>query len=359
MFRIAAPSASLFALSATTMLAFAGLTGCDSPSNPGSGGSTSSSTSTAGSGSTSSSSSTSSSGSGVLDSGLYALADTATGVAFVKVDPTTGASTVVSAIPSLTPTDIEFADSAVDPVTHRYGALVSLQHATPDLAVIDGGTFSKVTAADVFGLRPKSGTGKFFTLQVFGQTPGLGLLDATSGGFTKIGDMAPANFLDAAASNGSDRYYLIAGADGASPGQWLFTWNTTNGQRTQVDLPQDRKYIAAEVDTALDRLFVLTFDAGTTPLIHLVDMSPTTGAMTEVLTLPLTPASTAPESTIALDDVTYDSKTHRFMVVAKGSFDPGPIPDQLFVIDTQSGQVVSSPMLAGNGGSIHGLEVVP
>ncbi len=352
------PTVSVFALCSTALVAGAALLGCDAPGSPGTGGGSSSAGATSSTGATSTS--TASTGSGALDAGLYGLADTGNGVAFVKVDPATGASSVVTAIPSLTAIDLRSADSAVDPTTRRYGALVSSQHATPDLALLDGGTFSKVTSASaVFGLQPKAGTGDFFALEVFGPSPGLGVLSASTGELTKIGPPPTANFLDAIASNGTDRYHLIAGADGASPGQWLFTWDTTNGQRTQIDLPQDRKYIAAEVDTALDRLFVLTFDTGAAPHIHLVDLNQTTGAMTEVLTLPLTPSSTAPEDDIALDDVAYDSATHRFFVVAKGAPSPSAIPDQLFVLDTTSGQVVSSPMLAGSGGALHGLEFIP
>jgi hypothetical protein len=374
MHRHAVASPSLpFALIGATLLTSTVLSGCDSGGNPGTGGMSSTTSSTAGvtssTGSTSSSSSTSSStssassgsgGAGPLESGLYGLASTYLGIAFVKVDAATGSVTSVLSIAALTPNDISPADAAVDTTTRRYAALVSDQNATPDLAVIDGGSFSKVTAeGEVFGLFAKTGTGNFFCLNFSGPESGLDLLDGASGEVTKISDLPPANLRDTGASNGTDRYFLIAGSDGAQPGQWLFTWDTTNGMRTSIDLPQDRKYIGAAFDSVLGHLFVLTFDAGATPLIHVVDMDKTTGTMTNVLTLPITPNDTAPEDDLALDDVAYDSTTHRLFVVAKGSADPGPIPDQLFVIDTTNGQVVSSPMLAGTGGSLHGLRFIP
>jgi hypothetical protein len=291
--------------------------------------------------------------------GLYGLTANGSEVTYVRVDPDDGAVTALATTSMLTPDDIQGVDAVVDPTTSTYVALLSNPANMPNVVTFDlatGALLSKVAAPKETGLLCENG-GAIFCLSEGASVQGLGVLDPSTGAFTKIGEPPPANFLDASTSNGVDRYFMIAGSDGVFT-QRLYTWDTTNGNLTQSDIPQDRKYIGAQFDRSLGELFVLTFDAGSNPLIHVVSMDTATGAMTLVMTLPVTPSSTSPQDDIEYDDTTYDSAGHRIFVVTHDATQPA-VPDQLFVVDTPTGTIVASPIIDGPAGAIHGLRFVP
>ena len=290
------------------------------------------------------------------ESGLVALTFEGSTAKLVEIDPETGVTNDFVRTSSFAP-GTEIGAGSLDPVTNRYAALVGDDEHV-ELLVLDwaSGAFSTVPSIPcTWGLSAHVGTGSFFCIS--DRDAAIDDVNAQSGAVAQIATGAGSFYPETATSSGSDRYFFIGGSDGGDGvAEFLRIWDTATGTPTTIELELLGYHIGAQFDSALGKLFMLNLREG---VLRLTDMDTSTGAMTEVATLPITPWTSAPSELIETQNVAYDSATHRYYVIVHGNPDEAPQQDQLFVIDTVSGAIVSSPTLLVPSGSLSALQWKP